>query len=90
MNCHGNHDHDNQNHTQENKNHTSHGAHKHNHHLMMALCLIIPVAVIAALYLTGGFSRSGNLLILAAVLICPLMHLFMMPGMMKKGNGHHH
>lgn len=86
MNCCGNHDHDNQSHD----NHSTHGTHQHNHNLMMAVCLIIPIAVIIGLFFTGGFSGSNSLLILAAVLICPLMHLFMMPAMMKKGNGHHH
>lgn len=93
MNCCGNHDHNNQsdkNHTRENENHNAHGTHQHNHNLMMAVCLIIPIAVIIGLFFTGGFSGSNSLLILAAVLICPLMHLFMMPAMMKKGNGHHH
>lgn len=86
MNCCGNHDHDNQNHDDQ----TTNGTHQHNHNLMMAVCLIIPIAVIIGLFFTGGFSGSNSLLILAAVLICPLMHLFMMPAMMKKGNGHHH
>lgn len=93
MNCCGNHDHNNQinkNHNHENENHNAHGTHQHNHNFMMAMCLIIPIAVIAGLFFTGGFSGSNSLLILAAVLICPLMHLFMMPAMVKKGNGRHH
>lgn len=87
MLCCGDHNHDN--HTQGNNGHDDHGTHQHAHHLMMAVCFIIPVAVIAGLFFTGGFSGSGNLLILAAVLICPLMHLFMMPAMMKKDNSRH-
>ncbi|MDD9148573.1 MULTISPECIES: DUF2933 domain-containing protein [unclassified Sporolactobacillus] len=93
MLCCGNHDHNDQgheNHAQNHENHDSHGTHQHSHNLMMAICFLIPIAVIAGLFFTGGVSGSGNLLILAAVLICPLMHLFMMPSMMKKGNGHHH
>lgn len=93
MNCCGNHDHNSlghENQNQGNENHSAHGTHQHNHNLMMAVCLIIPIAVIIGLFFTGGFSGSNSLLILAAVLICPLMHLFMMPAMMKKGNGHHH
>lgn len=92
MNCCGNHDHDSQshaNHSQGNENNSAHGTHQHSHNLMMAVCLIVPIAVIIGLFFTRGFSGSNSLLILAAVLICPLMHLFMMPAMMKKGNGHH-
>jgi membrane protein YdbS with pleckstrin-like domain len=91
MNCCGNHDHNSQDHGNVNQgNENGHGTHQHNHNLMMAVCYIIPIAVILGLFFTGGFSGSNSLLILAAVLICPLMHMFMMPAMMKKGNGHHH
>ncbi|SFG98960.1 DUF2933 domain-containing protein [Sporolactobacillus nakayamae] len=88
MNCCGNHNHED--HAQASKGQGDHGNHQKMHNRMMALCFIIPIAVIIGLFLTGGFSGSSSLLILAAVLICPLMHLFMMPAMMKKGNGHHH
>ncbi|WP_010632605.1 DUF2933 domain-containing protein [Sporolactobacillus vineae] len=74
----------------DNEDHNGHGTHKHSHLLMMAVCFIIPIAVIIGLLFTGGFTGSNSLLILAAVLICPLMHLFMMPSIMKKGNEHHH
>lgn len=91
MNCCGSHDHQNhENHNQGNKISSQHEAHKHSHYLMMAICFIIPIAVVVGLFLTGGVSGSANLLILAAVLICPLMHLFMMPGIMKKDQGQHH
>lgn len=86
MNCCGNHDHNRQGH----ENQSDNGTHPHNHPLMMAVCFIIPIAVIIGLFFTGGFSGSNSLFVLAAVLICPLMHLFMMPTMMKKGNGDHH
>jgi len=88
MNCCGNHNHED--HEQRSNGHGDHGNHQKTHKWMMAICFIIPIAVIMGLFLTGGYSGSGSLLILAAVLICPLMHLFMMPAMMKKGNGHHH
>ncbi|RYL92315.1 DUF2933 domain-containing protein [Sporolactobacillus sp. THM7-4] len=91
MSCCGNHSHDDQN--QKNKLHKDHdhGALHHGaHRLMMAICFIVPVAVIAGLFFTGGLLRPGNLLLLAAVLICPLMHLFMMPHMVKKGSSRHH
>ncbi|RYL87516.1 DUF2933 domain-containing protein [Sporolactobacillus sp. THM19-2] len=91
MNCCGNHDHQShENHNQGNNNLDHHGTHNHNHSLMMAICFIIPIAVVVGLFLTGGVAGSANLLILAAVLICPLMHLFMMPGIMKKDKEHHH
>jgi hypothetical protein len=93
MNCCGNNDHnshDHKNMVNEHEGNDVHGTHQHSHSLMMLGCYLIPIAVIIGLFLTGGFSGSNSLLILAAVLICPLMHLFMMPAMMKKGNGHHH
>jgi membrane protein YdbS with pleckstrin-like domain len=88
MNCCGNHNHED--HAKGSSGHGNHGNHQKTHSWMMAVCFIIPIAVIIGWFLTGGFSGSGSLLILAAVLICPLMHLFMMPAMMKKGNSHHH
>lgn len=87
MNCCGNHDHQSRD---NHENNSSLKVHKHNHNLIMAICFIIPIAVITGLFFTGGVSGAGNLFILAAVLICPLMHLFMMPSMMKKESSHHH
>ncbi|MET1248194.1 DUF2933 domain-containing protein [Sporolactobacillus sp. STCC-11] len=91
MNCCGNHNHENhnhENHAQSSGEQGNHGNKTHN--WMLAVCFIIPIAVIIGLFVTGGFSGSGSLLILAVALICPLMHLFMMPSMMKKGNDQHH
>ncbi|MCI1881620.1 MAG: DUF2933 domain-containing protein [Sporolactobacillus sp.] len=89
MNCCGSpndHAHDHQ--SQGSEKHRQSG-HRHSRMLMMAICFGIPIAVIAGLLVTGGVSGSGNWLILAAVLICPLMHLLLMPGMMKKESRHH-
>jgi Protein of unknown function (DUF2933). len=93
MNCCGGHEPDNQerrNSVNEQGSHGTEGNHRHHFSPMMLGCYIVPILVITGLFFTGGFSGSNSLLILAAVLICPLMHLFMMPAMMKKGNSHHH
>ncbi|MTT30621.1 DUF2933 domain-containing protein [Terrilactibacillus sp. BCM23-1] len=81
MSCCGNHHHGNHN----NKS----GEHKRSHNWMMIVCLIIPVIVIGSFFLTNSFSGLSSLLPLALVLICPVMHLFLMPLMMKKSKGRH-
>jgi len=54
---------------------------KRNHILMMALCCVIPiVALIAAVYL---FGLSKIYLTWFVILLCPIMHLFMMRDMHK-------
>ena len=51
------------------------------HTLIMLLCCLIPVVIFAVLWATG-FSSSN--LILAVVLLCPLLHLLMMPRTSKR------
>ncbi len=59
------------------------------HSILMILCCTLPIAVLGVLYFarTQG-TLTGNTLGVAAVLLCPLMHLLMIPLMRKKeGNG---
>lgn len=56
------------------------------HALIMALCCLIPLALLAVLWAIG---ISGNYLILGILLLCPILHIVMMRGM-HKGNGHDH
>ncbi|OGO18998.1 MAG: hypothetical protein A2144_12550 [Chloroflexi bacterium RBG_16_50_9] len=60
------------------------------HTLIMILCCLIPLAVLAALWAVGF---SSSYLILAVVLLCPLLHIFMMLKMSKgsgEGDGYAH
>jgi hypothetical protein len=56
------------------------------HTLIMVLCCLIPIAILGVLWAVG---ISGSYLLLGVVLLCPLMHIFMMRGM-HKGGGHDH
>ncbi len=49
----------------------------HNHSLMMVICCAVPLVLIAGLYFLG-FSNYAFWLVL---LLCPIMHLFMMKDM---------
>ena len=53
------------------------------HALIMILCCLIPVAIFAVLWATGF---SGNYLVLAVALLCPLLHLLMMRGTSNQGS----
>ena len=53
------------------------------HTLIMILCCLIPLAIFAVLWATGF---SGNYLILAVALFCPLLHLLMMRGTTKRSD----
>ena len=53
------------------------------HKVIMILCCLIPLAIFAVLWATGF---SGNYLILAVVLLCPVLHLLMMFGTKKRSN----
>lgn len=91
MSCCGGHDrkrHQQDHHIVDNGKMNQQETSKHHHRFMMVVCLTIPIAVIAGVFFTGGFSGPKDMIILAAALICPLMHLLMMPRMMKKGNDH--
>ena len=56
------------------------------HTLIMILGCLIPLALIAVLWAVG---IAGSYLILGVLLLCPLMHIFMMRGM-RKGGEHDH
>ncbi|OGO22226.1 MAG: hypothetical protein A2144_11990 [Chloroflexi bacterium RBG_16_50_9] len=61
------------------------------HTLIMLLCCLIPLAIFAVLWAMGF---SSTYFILAVVLLCPLLHIFMMVKMSKKsgdsgGYSHH-
>lgn len=56
---------------------------KGNHTLLMVVCCVVPMALLAAIFLFNvPISTIG---LFAVVLLCPLMHLFMMRSM---GHGH--
>lgn len=55
------------------------------HKILMILCCAIPLLVISALYFTKVQGTSwGSILSFGAILLCPLMHLLMMPLMQEK------
>ncbi len=56
------------------------------HTLIMLLCCLIPLAILGVLWAVG---ISGSYLILGVVLLCPILHIFMMRGM-HKGSDHDH
>ncbi len=56
------------------------------HTLIMILCCLIPLAILGILWAIG---ISGSYLLLGVILLCPLLHIFMMRGM-HKGGGHDH
>lgn len=60
------------------------------HALIMVLCCLIPLAILGVLWAIG---ISGSYLILGVILLCPLLHIFMMRGMPRgsgEGDGHTH
>lgn len=60
------------------------------HMLLMIVCCAVPLALILALpYLGVSLSSSGWLLLV--LLLCPLLHLFLMRGHgHAEKKGHHH
>ncbi|MBU5313491.1 DUF2933 domain-containing protein [Tissierella carlieri] len=57
------------------------------HMLLMLLGCLIPIMIIAGLrYFNIGGQFLSKLPIFLMFLICPLMHIFMMKGMMGHGN----
>jgi len=47
------------------------------HTLIMVLCCLIPLAILAALWMAGV---EGNYLVLGVIVLCPLLHILMMRG----------
>ena len=52
------------------------------HMLIMVLCCLIPLVTLGVLWAIG---ISGSYLIFGVILLCPLLHIFMMRGMGKGG-----
>lgn len=63
----------------------SHHKHSKGHGLMMLLCCIVAVGALAY-YFLGGKSGSGSPAFILMLLLCPLMHLFMMGSHGHKNN----
>ena len=60
------------------------------HTLIMVLCCLIPLVTLGVLWAIG---ISGSYLIFGVILLCPLLHIFMMRGTHKgsgEGGGHAH
>lgn len=51
-----------------------------NHGLIMLLCCLIPLIIAGALFYLGFKNYS----VLAVMLLCPILHYFMMRGIHKK------
>lgn len=68
--------------------------HKHGHGkhmiLMVIGCLLLIGLIVGARYFNIGLNGLGRYSYLLFLLICPLMHIFMMKGMMGKGEGSCH
>lgn len=58
---------------------------KHNHGLMMVLCCLVPLLLLYGAVYFFGLSKSY--LYWFAILLCPLMHFWMMKDMHKHGKG---
>jgi hypothetical protein len=81
MNCHGNND---RNSGEGKRGHKGHGMHM----LLMALCCALPILLIWILPALNISSKTlSGILPFAAVLLCPLMHIMMIPAMMHKDKG---
>jgi uncharacterized membrane protein len=55
--------------------------HRMGHGWMMALCCLLPIGAAFAVQAAGYGSAAGYMMLL----LCPVMHLFMMKSMHKKG-----
>jgi uncharacterized membrane protein len=59
---------------------------KGNRHMwLMLLCCLIPIAALGAIFLFNV--QVSSVLFVGIILLCPLLHFFMMKGMMG-GHGH--
>lgn len=55
------------------------------HKVLMVLCCAIPIIILGVLYLGKVQGTSwGSMLSFAAILLCPLLHLIMMPLMIRR------
>ena len=78
MNCHGD------NNEKKQQGHKGHGEHM----LLMVLCCAIPVLLLLLLpVLKINNAALKSMLPFAFVLLCPLMHILMIPMMLKKDKG---
>lgn len=81
MNCHGGNNQGENNHGTE---HKGHGRHM----LLMILCCAIPVILLMLLpVLKINSPALKSILPFAALLLCPLMHIAMIPMMFRKDKG---
>lgn len=78
MDCHGDHG--------SVGNENGHGTKGHKlHKLLMILCCVLPVTIILVLYLLKiNNTMLRDILSYGAILLCPLMHMLMIPMMFKK------
>jgi hypothetical protein len=87
MGCCGNHNHGD--HQQEsNHNHGNSDGHNNGggklHKILMMLCCIIPIALVAVLFLIKpNIGGTQTVLPVVLLLLCPLSHLILMPLMNK-------
>jgi len=78
MNCHKN------NHDEKNTQENEHKKHR-NHMLLMVLCCALPIVVLFALPLLKINNAGLNkILPFLTLMLCPLMHVLMIPMMMRK------
>ena len=56
------------------------------HALIMALCCLMPLALLAVLWAMGV---SESYLVFGVILLCPILHIVMMRGMHKSGDHDH-
>ncbi len=56
---------------------------KENHSLMMLICCLIPIIIAGILYYSGFKTYA----LFAAMLLCPVLHYWMMKDMHKKHEG---
>lgn len=82
MNCHGGNNEGQNNHENGHK-----GGHS-KHMLLMVLCCAIPIVLLLLLpVLRINNLKLRSILPFAALLLCPLMHIVMMPMMFRKDKG---
>lgn len=60
---------------------------KRNHFLMMALCCLAPILLFIAFL--GWFGKVGDYWVWLLILLCPVLHFWMMKGHKHDGNHKH-